>query len=225
LSFWRADVPQRAFVPTFVTASMSTPADLQMKPLVIFVLGGPGAGKGTQCANLVQHYGFIHLSAGDLLREEMNSGSPHGAMIQRMIKEGQIVPSEVTVGLLGKAMTTANRHKFLIDGFPRNEENNSSWEKQMAEKVNLGFVLFFDCSEEVMQSRLLKRGENSGRTDDNIETIKKRFKTYQEQTLPIIHHYGKLGKLLKIDGARPVDTVWEDVQAGFAKFGISPADK
>lgn len=93
--------------------------------------GGPGAGKGTQCANIVKEFGFIHLSAGDLLRAEMNSGSKHGEMISTMIKNGQIVPSSVTVGLLDKAMKESGKTKFLIDGFPRNDENNSSWEKEV----------------------------------------------------------------------------------------------
>jgi len=99
-------------------------------PIVVFVLGGPGAGKGTQCQNIVQNFGFVHLSAGDLLRSEISSGSTNGQMISTMIKNGQIVPSEVTVGLLEKAMKESGKSKFLIDGFPRNEENNGSWEKR-----------------------------------------------------------------------------------------------
>jgi UMP-CMP kinase len=102
------------------------------KPTVIFVLGGPGAGKGTQCANIVKTYNFLHLSAGDLLRAEMNSGSQYGEMIATMIKEGKIVPSEVTVRLLDQAMNKSGQSKFLIDGFPRNAENNSSWEKEVS---------------------------------------------------------------------------------------------
>jgi UMP-CMP kinase len=79
----------------------------------------------------VKEFGFVHLSAGELLRTEMNSGSPHGKMISDMIKNGQIVPSEVTVGLLDKAMKESQSNKFLIDGFPRNEENNSAWVKEV----------------------------------------------------------------------------------------------
>ena len=99
-----------------------------MKPFVVFVLGGPGSGKGTQSARLVSEYGFVHLSAGDLLREEVASGSKNGDMIANMIKNGEIVPSVVTVNLLKGAIEKSGKDKFLVDGFPRNEENNQSWE-------------------------------------------------------------------------------------------------
>jgi len=198
-------------------SSMSTSAESQ-KPTVVFVLGGPGAGKGTQCTRIVQNFGFVHLSAGDLLRSEVQSGSKHGEMISTMIKNGQIVPSSVTVGLLEKAMKESGKNKFLIDGFPRNEENNGTWEREMGPKVNFAFVLFFDCPEHVMQSRLLLRGESSGRTDDNIESIKKRFNTYKDQTMPIIHYYGQKGKVVKIDANRNEDEVWQDVQHHFKQL-------
>lgn len=102
-----------------------------MKPLVVFVLGGPGSGKGTQCTRIVNDFGYVHLSAGDLLREEMNSGSKHGEMISTMIKNGEIVPSVVTVNLLKTAIEKSGKDKFLVDGFPRNQENNSSWEENV----------------------------------------------------------------------------------------------
>lgn len=106
------------------------------QPTVVFVLGGPGAGKGTQCTNIVKNYGFVHLSAGDLLREEMATpGSPYGKMIDEIIKNGQIVPSHVTVGLLNNAMDKSSTKRFLIDGFPRNFENNAAFEKDVGPKV------------------------------------------------------------------------------------------
>ena len=105
----------------FIAPKRDTPLYTSDQATVIFVLGGPGAGKGTQCANLVRDYGFKHLSAGDLLREEQDRpGSDVGAMIKDYIKEGQIVPSEVTIQLLenamGRTMQEENKHKFLIDG-------------------------------------------------------------------------------------------------------------
>jgi UMP-CMP kinase len=94
--------------------------------------------------------------------------------------EGKIVPSEITVMLLQRAMEQHGMQggRFLIDGFPRNLENLSTWDKIMGEKVDTPFILHLVCSEEVMLERLLKRGETSGRSDDNIESIKKRFRTY-----------------------------------------------
>uniref|UniRef100_A0A0E0EEN0 UMP-CMP kinase n=1 Tax=Oryza meridionalis TaxID=40149 RepID=A0A0E0EEN0_9ORYZ len=184
------------------------------KVTVVFVLGGPGSGKGTQCANIVEHFGFTHLSAGDLLRAEIKSGSENGTMIENMIKEGKIVPSEVTIKLLQDAMIKNENDKFLIDGFPRNEENRAAFEN--VTKISPAFVLFFDCSEEEMERRLLAR--NQGRVDDNIETIRKRFKVFVESSLPVIEHYNAKDKVKKIDAAKPISEVFEDVKAIFAPY-------
>lgn len=185
--------------------------DSRKEVTVIFVLGGPGSGKGTQCANIVQHFGYTHLSAGDLLRAEIKSGSENGAMIQNIIKEGKIVPSEVTVNLLQRAMLESGNNKFLIDGFPRNEENRLAFESVTG--IDPEFVLFFDCPEEEMERRLLSR--NQGREDDNIETIRKRFKVYMESSLPVIEYYNSKGKVRKMDAVKPADAVFEDVKAAF----------
>ncbi|KAF5469908.1 hypothetical protein F2P56_010466 [Juglans regia] len=183
----------------------------EKKPTVVFVLGGPGSGKGTQCANIVQHFGYTHLSAGDLLRAEISSGSENGTMIQNMMKEGKIVPSEVTIKLLQRAMTESGNDRFLIDGFPRNEENRAAFED--ITKIEPAFVLFFDCSEEEMERRVLNR--NQGREDDNIETIRKRFKVFSESSLPVIEHYKSRRKVRQIDAGRPVEEVFESVKAVF----------
>ncbi|XP_020226821.1 UMP-CMP kinase 3 isoform X1 [Cajanus cajan] len=185
---------------------------LVKNPTVVFVLGGPGSGKGTQCANIVQNFGYTHLSAGDLLRAEIKSGSENGTMIQNMIKEGKIVPSEVTIKLLQRAMEEIGNDKFLIDGFPRNEENRAAFEKVTG--IEPTFVLFFDCPEEEMERRLLSR--NQGREDDNIETIRKRFKVFLESSLPVINYYDAKGKVRKIDAARPIEEVFESVKGIFA---------
>ncbi|KAJ6799720.1 UMP-CMP kinase 3-like [Iris pallida] len=184
------------------------------KVTVVFVLGGPGSGKGTQCANIVQHYGFTHLSAGDLLRAEIKSGSENGAMIQNMIKEGKIVPSEVTIKLLHKAMLDSGNDRFLIDGFPRNEENRAAFEN--VTKIEPEFVLFFECSEEEMERRLLNR--HQGRDDDNIDTIRKRFKVFVESSIPVVEHYDSRGKVRKIDAGRPIEEVFNAVKDTFSPY-------
>ena len=183
----------------------------QGHPAVVFVLGGPGSGKGTQCARLVESLGFCHLSAGDLLRAHMKSGSPDGQMVADMIKQGQIVPSEVTVNLLLDAMRASGKDKFLIDGFPRNKENRDAWE--VTAGYDCDMVLFFDCPEDVLEKRLLGRAE--GRADDNIETIKKRFKTYQDQTMPVIEHYDKKGMVKHVKTDVSIEEVFEKVSAFF----------
>ncbi|KAL6565844.1 UMP-CMP kinase 3 [Orobanche hederae] len=198
-------------------------SDTNKKFKVVFVLGGPGSGKGTQCENIVKHFGYTHLSAGDLLRAERDSGSENGTMIKNMIKDGKIVPSEVTIKLLQRAMEDSGNDKFLIDGFPRNEENRAAFDQMTDGSKWTGiepeFVLFFDCSEEEMEKRLLNR--NQGRDDDNIETIKKRFKVYMESSFPVIEYYDSKGKVRKIDAAKPIEEVFEAVKEVFT----SPSDK
>ncbi|EME80044.1 uncharacterized protein MYCFIDRAFT_211943 [Pseudocercospora fijiensis CIRAD86] len=192
--------------------------------LVLFVLGGPGAGKGTQCANLVRDYGFKHLSAGDLLREEQNRpGSDYGEMISTYIKEGQIVPQEVTIKLLENSMVSeiekSGNRKFLIDGFPRKMDQAIKFEEIV---VPSKFTLFFDCPEETMRERLLNRGKTSGRADDNEESIKKRFRTFVETSMPVVEYFEKEGRVVKVDARPEPDKVYESVKEQLAGRGLKP---
>jgi len=190
---------------------------------VIYVLGGPGAGKGTQCGKLVEDFGFCHLSAGDLLRaEQQREGSNYGDLIRTCIREGNIVPMEVTVKLLENAMDTAlkegmpgegwanGKGRFLIDGFPRKMDQALKFDEEVCLS---SIVIFFQTTEEVMLKRLLKRGETSGREDDNVESIKKRFYTYKDQTMPVIEYYAKQGKVAEIDSTASVDVVHKEASA------------
>jgi len=195
--------------------------------LVIFVLGGPGAGKGTQCSNIVRDYGFKHLSAGDLLREEQDRpGSEFGEMIKTYIKEGQIVPMEVTIQLLENAMNSTieekGNRKFLIDGFPRKMDQALGFEQKV---VPSKFTLFFDCSEETMRERLLNRGKTSGRADDNEESIVKRFRTFVETSMPVVEMFEKEGRVVKVDASKSPDEVYAHVKEQFGKEGINAQQK
>ncbi|XP_031279352.1 UMP-CMP kinase 3-like isoform X1 [Pistacia vera] len=181
---------------------------------IVYVLGGPGSGKSTQCSKIVRHFGFCHLSVGDLLQAEVDSGSDNGKMIQDLKKEGKLVPSDIVVKVLEKAMQGSKNNKFLIDGFPRSQENLDA--AQQILKIDPVFVLFFDCSEEEMIKRLLNR--NQGRVDDNIESIKKRLKVYFESTLPIINYYSSKGKIRKINAERPIEEVFGAVKDVFSKL-------
>ncbi|KAJ8515534.1 hypothetical protein ONZ45_g7075 [Pleurotus djamor] len=183
------------------------------KVTVIFVLGGPGAGKGTQCARLVEDFGF----SGDLLRaEQVREGSQYGELIKTYIREGSIVPMEVTIKLLENAMHAAlaegregdgwadGRGRFLIDGFPRKMDQAVKFDEEVCSS---SLVLFYSTTEEVMLERLLERGKTSGRDDDNVESIKKRFTTYKEQTMPVIEHYQAQNKVAEIDSSASIDEV------------------
>lgn len=188
------------------------------KKKVIFVLGGPGSGKGTNCSKIVEEFGYVHLSAGDLLREERNSGSSLAAMINNFIAEGKIVPAEITVRLLRAAMEKSGTSKFLVDGFPRDMDNLRCWEDNMSDLCTVQFLLFLDCPQEIMLARLLERGKTSGRNDDNEDSIKKRFKTYEDSTRPIIEHFKNVGKIRTVDSNRAFDLVFGDVAAHFNKL-------
>jgi UMP-CMP kinase len=166
----------------------------------------------------VRDYGFIHLSAGDLLRAHMKSGSADGQMVADMIANGQIVPSSVTVSLLRGAIAAASAatgaRKFLVDGFPRNAENRDAWEA--AAGFDCAMVLFFDVPEATMEARLL--GRNEGRTDDNAATIRKRFAVFQEATQPVVAHYEGKGKVARVDGSGTPAEVYAATQPFFEKF-------
>ena len=156
---------------------------------VIFVLGGPGAGKGTQCSRINRKFpNVIHLSAGELLREEQSRpDSALGNIIIRCLNNGTIVPMHITIRLLENAMKNhPEAMAFLIDGFPRSIEQGEEFEKTVCESTA---VIFYDCPQDVMRDRLLRRGTISGRSDDNPETISKRFTTFVKSTLPVIDFY------------------------------------
>ncbi|XP_015186716.1 PREDICTED: UMP-CMP kinase [Polistes dominula] len=190
---------------------------------VLFVLGGPGAGKGTLCHLLSEKYGYVHLSAGDLLRKERTKpDSEFGELIETHIKNGSIVPVEITCSLLERAMQTsqAPKKKFLIDGFPRNENNLTGWNKVMSDKVLLKGVLFCECSKEVCTQRCLNRGAlGSGRSDDNEETLIKRHETYVQNTMPIIEYYEKQGLVHKLDAMKTPLKIVEDVEKFLPSIG------
>ncbi|KAL9603371.1 MAG: hypothetical protein Q9219_001233 [cf. Caloplaca sp. 3 TL-2023] len=209
--------------PTFSPASTS----------VIFVLGGPGAGKGTQCANLVRDYGFRHLSAGDLLRKEQDRpDSEFGSMIKEYIADGKIVPMEVTVQLLENAMTDhinsrgqeegAEGARFLIDGFPRKMDQALKFEASVCPSQ---FTLFFDCPETVLQQRLLNRGKTSGRADDNAESIKKRFRTFVETSMPVVDYFRGEGKVEQVEAIEGPEEVYEVVKRRMGGRGFGMVGK
>jgi UMP-CMP kinase len=190
---------------------------------VVFVLGGPGAGKGTQC-QLIQErmLGWAHLSAGDLLRAERQAGGELGDLINAKIASGALVPSSITVRLLENAMAKecsakTNVTKFLIDGFPRSFENMEAWQDTMSHH-KVKFVLNFECPEEVLVGRLLERGQTSGRTDDSIDVIRKRFQTHQMECMPIVEYYETHNTAIyKIASDQGIEQVYAQVAAIFEK--------
>lgn len=178
---------------------------------VVFVVGGPGTGKGTQCKLISEKYGYTHLSAGDLLRAEISSGSQLGQQLKQILDEGKLVSSEITTSFLIRAMETNENNKFLIDGFPRSMENLHCWEKLAPTNIELQFLLLLECPETVLLKRLLERGKTSGRSDDTEEIIQNRFRTSNAMTAPVVEHYRATGHLRVVDSNRPPEEVFADI--------------
>jgi len=182
---------------------------------IVWVLGGPGCGKGTQCDKIVAKYGFTHLSSGDLLREEVNSGSARGKELLAIMEKGDLVPLQVVLDLLAEAMISklGGSKGFLIDGYPREVSQGEEFEKAIAPCAQ---ILYFQVSDETMTERLLNRGKTSGRADDNVETIKKRLDTFHKHSEPVMDAYAS--KCAKIPAERAVDDIFNDVCAALDKL-------
>ena len=164
---------------------------------VIWVLGGPGCGKGTQCDKIVKKYNFSHFSTGDLLRDEVASGSEKGKELHDMMTKGILVSNDIVLRLLEAAMVKAlsSTVGFLIDGYPREAAQGPEFEKCIC-PVDL--ILYFECANETLVSRILYRASQSAvkRADDNEETLKTRIATFRENTEKILVQYPE--KLLRV---------------------------
>jgi len=193
------------------------PVDDLKNAKCIFVLGGPGSGKGTQCDKIVAKYGYTHFSTGDLLRDEVKSGSDRGKKLTEIMEKGDLVPLETVLELLrdGMVKALATSKGFLIDGYPRELEQGKRFE---AEVAPVTACVSFEVKDETMVKRLLKRAETSGRADDNEETIKKRLKTFHDLTQPVIDHYAGQGKSVLINAEGGVDEIFGQVEAFLDKL-------
>lgn len=176
---------------------------------IIFIVGGPGSGKGTQCDRLVEKYHLTHLSSGDLLRDEVKSGSSRGSSLSAVMAAGELVPLEIVLDLIAEAMVNAvakGSKGFLIDGYPREVKQGEQFEREI---LPAHTVIYYEVPEEVMTERLLGRAKTSGRVDDNIDTIKLRLKTFMNATKPVVDYYAAKGKLAKINAVGSVDEVFK----------------
>jgi len=203
--------------------------EVRLHPTVVFVLGGPGSGKSTNCSMLMEEFSCIqHLSPGDLLRKERRSGSANGELINNYIAEGKIVPVEITLALLKNEIqrhSKGGKWLFLIDGFPKNMDNWNGWMKWMRNSATVAFCLSINVDEVILVRRLLARAKSSGRTMDNMETIMKRLKTYDTSTMPIVELFKESGILEVVDGSEgSIEEVYLRVRTYFerlVKEGIS----
>ena len=192
------------------------------KPNVIFVLGGPGSGKGTMCSLAETQLGWVHLSAGDLLRAERKAGGPMAETIEAHLTNGEIVPNEITVTLLKNAMENATRRtgkiNFLIDGFPRSLDNLEGWYETFGRDVELPKMLYFECPYDVLEQRILGRAKYSGRSDDNVESVKLRFNTFKAKTLPTLEVFKRKNRVVEVDASQGREEVYAIVKESLHAF-------
>ena len=183
-----------------------------MKNIVIF--GAPGSGKGTQSDKLIEKYGLEHISTGDVLRAEIKRGTELGQTAQKFIDQGQLIPDDLMVSILASVYDAFGRdHRGVIfDGFPRTIPQAEALKAMLAERGDaVSAMLELDVPEDELMKRLILRGQQSGRADDNEATIRKRLVVYHEQTQPLIEWYKQEGLHHHIDGLGDLDRIFQDI--------------
>ena len=189
------------------------------KPRIVFVIGGPGCGKGTQCKKIVENFKYQSFSTGDLLRKYVQDKKEGYEEIDDQMKKGKLISSETLMKVLKEYILNSKIKKILVDGYPRNQENIDVWEKEMKDLVEVKGALYIEVSNEEMKKRLL--GRNEGRADDNEETITKRLETFDKETEPIVDYFEKQGNLIKIDGMKTVDEISKEIAEKFKEKGLA----
>jgi adenylate kinase family enzyme len=183
---------------------------------VIFVLGGPGSGKGTQAIAISKQYGFGYAAAGDLLREETKKpDSPNGKRILEIMNAGQLVPPELLVDTLRNAIRSSPSPYFLLDGFPRSIIQDDSFRAQAGLPVA---VIVLEAPEDVLRARISGRSSSSGRSDDDAAIVERRLATHKNETGPVIDRYEKEGLVVKVDANKAINEVQDSFLAAIRKF-------
>jgi len=178
----------------------------------IILFGPPGSGKGTQSEKLIDKYGLIHLSTGNLLREEIANKTTLGLEAKKFMDSGQLVPDHVVIGMIRTAIiNNPDAEGFLFDGFPRTVAQSEALDELLAENhAEINAVLALEVSEKELIDRLLNRGKTSGRSDDISEqVIRARITEYENKTSPVAGYYDQFGKVVKIKGEGDVDAIFD----------------
>ncbi len=181
--------------------------------LNIIIFGAPGSGKGTQSERIVEKYGIGHISTGDVLRAEINSGTELGKIAQSYIDQGQLIPDQLMLDILAGVLDCMGNTKGVIfDGFPRTIPQAEALKKMLKGRgQDVTVMLDLDVPEAELMSRLIKRGKDSGRADDNEETIKKRLVVYHTQTAPLKEFYKGEGKYRHVEGLGTMDEIFDRI--------------
>ena len=181
--------------------------------LNIVIFGAPGSGKGTQSERIVEKYGINHISTGDVLRAEIKNGTELGKTAKGYIDQGQLIPDELMIDILASVFDSFKDSKGAIfDGFPRTIAQAEALKKMLAERgQDVSVMVDLDVPEEELMVRLIKRGKDSGRADDNEETIKKRLHVYHSQTAPLIDWYKNEKKYQHINGLGTMEGIFAEI--------------
>jgi adenylate kinase len=187
----------------------------------LILFGPPGSGKGTQSEKLVERYGLVHLSTGNLLRQEIAGKTPLGLEAKSFIDKGRLVPDEVVIGMVGSYFDAHKNAKgFLFDGFPRTVAQAVALDKLLELKnTQIAAVIALEVAEEELIKRLLNRGKTSGRSDDtDEEVIRKRFSVYTNETTPVANHYRSNDKFHAVEGEGTVDQIFTRLCEAIDRF-------
>jgi adenylate kinase len=183
----------------------------KLKMLNLILFGPPGSGKGTQAENLKKKYNLVHISTGDLLRQEIKEQTALGMKARNLMDQGLLVPDDIMIEMISNKLDANKQANGIIfDGFPRTIPQAEALDKLLAEKnMAVSKCLFLHVSEEELVKRLLLRGQSSDRADDRDENIiRNRVKVYEEQTLPVAEYYGRQGKRYDIQGEGSIETIF-----------------
>ena len=184
--------------------------------LNIVMFGPPGSGKGTQSEVLIKTYGLFHISTGDVLRDHIKRGTALGKTAQEYINQGQLIPDELMVNILASVMDDNKEvaaKGVIFDGFPRTIPQAEALEEMLQQRgTKVSAVIGLDVPEEILIGRLLNRGKESGRSDDNLETITSRLEVYNNQTAPLKAFYAQKGLLHMVQGTGGAEVVFERVR-------------
>ncbi|MGC9470029.1 MAG: adenylate kinase [Bacteroidales bacterium] len=182
-----------------------------MLNLVIF--GPPGSGKGTQSAKLIERYGLVHMSTGDILRAEMAAQTELGKKAQAYMEKGELVPDAYVIEMVARKIDqTKDPQGFIFDGFPRTTAQARSLRNMLTERdTRIDLVISLEVPEEELVKRLLKRGQEAGRQDDEIGVIRNRIEVYKQMTTPVIDFYKKMRKYVPVEGVGTIDEIFERI--------------
>ncbi len=187
--------------------------------LNLILFGPPGSGKGTQSEKVIAKYGLVHISTGDLLREEVAAQTDLGRQAKEIMDRGELVSDQIVIGMIRNKLEEHQEGPgFIFDGFPRTVEQARELRKALTDyDERVSVMISLEVPREELVKRLLKRGEETGRSDDNLETINNRIDVYNRQTIPVTYYYQKMRKHAAVNGTGSVDDIFKRIEKVLSK--------